>query len=178
MGIALARLGLLHEASSMVTDALRSCVEQGHGRFVPVCHLHLAEIARLLCDLPGAQRHAEQAVATSLDLPSVHASALATLADVLVRGGQPAEALELSARAMGILASLKSVDDGESLIRLAHVRALAAMGRAAEARAYLDLAHLRLEQRAQRISDPRWRRTFLEEIPENRETRQRFAGQR
>jgi eukaryotic-like serine/threonine-protein kinase len=178
MGVALAKLGLVREARSAVSDALRRCVEQGHGRFVPVCHLHLAEIARLMGDLPGAQRHAEQAVAASSNLPSVHASALSTLADVLVRGGQPAEALEQSTRAMAILGALESVDDGESLIRLAHVHALAARGRGLEARACLDLAHLRLEQRALRISDPRWRRTFMEEIPENRETHQLFIGER
>ena len=117
-------------------------------------------------------------MAASSNLPSVRASALATLADVLVRGGQPAEALERSASAMGILGSLKSVDDGEALVRLAHVRALAAVGREPEARASLNQAHLRLEQRATRISDPRWRRTFMEEVPENRETHRLFTAQR
>ena len=123
-------------------------------------------------DRPGA------GVTTQSRRRSQSTGALATLADVLVRGGQPAEALERSASAMGILGSLKSVDDGEARVRLAHVRALAAVGREPEARAYLNQAHLRLEQRAARISDPRWRRTFMEEVPENRETHRLFTPQR
>ena len=178
LGVATARRGRLHEARSALDGARSRCVEQGHGRFLPVCQIHLADVARLLGDLAGAQQHAEQAVVASSSLPSVHASALATLAGLLVRRGRPAEALEQSASAIGILESLKSVDDGEALVRLAHVRALAAMGRGPEARIQLERAHLRLDQRAARISDPRWRRTFLEEVPENRETRQLFAEQR
>ena len=170
LGFALARLGRLREAAWTVTDARQRCVAHGHRRFVPVCEIHLAEIQRLEGLFVEARPHAEQAVAESGNLPGLQAMALATLANVLLQLGRRAEALEQSSKAMEILAALPSIEEGEALIRLVHVRALVGSGRRAEARGRLDQARGRLELRAARINDPRWRRTFLEEVPENRDT--------
>jgi hypothetical protein len=108
----------------------------------------------------------------SASLPAVHAVALATLAGILLEQGRPLEALERSTEAMGILDSLPSVEEGEILIRVTHVRALAAGGLLAKARGHLEQARRRLALRAALISDPRWLQTFLQEIPENRATRE------
>ena len=170
LGFALARLGRLREATWTVDDAMQRCVAHGYGRFLPVCEIHLTEILRLDGQLAEARPHAERAVTASANLPRVHAVALATLAGVLIPLGHRAEALERATTALRILESLPSVDDGEALVRLVHVRALVAAGQRDSARAHLDRARARLRQRASLISDPRWQRTFLEEVPENRET--------
>jgi serine/threonine protein kinase len=172
LGFALARLGRLREAAATVDDAQRRCAEQSFGRFVPVCQIYLAEILRLGGELHDAELSAQQAIRTSTPLPAVHAVALATLAGILLEQGRSGEALERSGEAMAILDALPSVEEGEALIRVTHVRALVAGGHLAKARGHLEQARRRLSLRAALIGDPRWLKTFLEEIPENRATRE------
>ena len=87
-----------------------------------------------------------------------------------MRRGLPEEALPRAKEGIEILESLDGVEEGEALIRLVHVLALGATGHTAEARERLALAQARLRQRANRISDPLWRRSFLENVPENAQT--------
>jgi hypothetical protein len=62
------------------------------------------------------------------------------------------------------------LDEGESLVHLTYAEALMAAGQGGAARAYLRTAHERLLVRAGRIRDAAWRRSFLENVPENAKT--------
>ncbi len=71
---------------------------------------------------------------------------------------------------MRILESLEGVEEGEALIRLVHIRALEATGRFDEAGRRIAEAQARLRVRSERISDPRYRKSFLQNVPENAAT--------
>ncbi len=172
LALSLARLGRLREATLASREALVGCVAHNHHRALPVCQVYLAEILRLGNQLTDAEAQATEAVITSSSLPSVHTAALATLASILLQRGEAAAALIYSTRAMAVLQSLKVIDEGDALVRLVHVRALAATGQRSKARVHLEQSRRRLATRASLIGDPRWQKTFLEEIPENRETRE------
>jgi len=76
---------------------------------------------------------------------------------------------------MSLLASHGSLA-GESLLRLAHARALAETGDEEGAREALRVASARLRERAAAMTDPAVRAAFLEAVPENAETLRRAAG--
>ena len=70
---------------------------------------------------------------------------------------------------MGILES-GGVEEGAAQIRLAFVESLEATGQAERARAALVAARAWLLERAGRISDERFRQSFLENVPEHART--------
>ncbi|MEO7329376.1 MAG: protein kinase [Minicystis sp.] len=170
LAFALARMGRFREATAVSLEVLKECIEQGNSPFLPICRVYLAEILRLRNQLPEAEEQAAEAVLLTAHLPVLRTTALATLATIVLQSGHAEVALLHSTRAMGILQSLKSAHPGEAQVRLAHVRALEGAGQRSKARIHLEQARARLAIRAARISDPRWQKTFLEEIPENRET--------
>ncbi len=133
LGHALARLGHIEEALAVETEAVQRCVEQGYRRFEAASRIYLAEILTLRGDLVGAEAEALHAERASSGAPGLRAHALATHANVLLVSGDEEGALALAAEAAGILESLAGVEEGEALIRLVHIRALAATGRVAEA---------------------------------------------
>ena len=170
LGFALARLGHLSEARAIETDAVQRCVEQGYRRFEAAARIYLAEILSLHGELVAAEAQAHLAEACSPGSPAIRAHALAMLASILLRRGEAAEARVKAREAMEILESLEGVEEGEALIRLVYIRALAESGELAEAAARTLEAQARLRERSQRISDPRWKRSFLEHVPENAAT--------
>jgi hypothetical protein len=96
--------------------------------------------------------------------------ARATLADVLLARGRPAEALAEASLAMTLLTSLGKVEEGEAHVRLCHAEALQATGDHAAARAAIAGARDRLLEAAARIDDATRRTSFLENVPENAST--------
>lgn len=84
----------------------------------------------------------------------------------LARGKIP-EALGSAREAMDLLESLGDIEQGETVVRLAHAEALHAPGDAAGARAAIALAKTRLLGRADKIRDPVWRTSFLERIADH-----------
>jgi eukaryotic-like serine/threonine-protein kinase len=177
LGFVLARMGHLPEAFAVETAALAQCVEQGYRRVEAAARVYLAEIYLARGELADAQTQAQRAVAASPGSPSTRAHALAALGGILLRRGMADEALVRAKEAIEILESLEGVEEGEALIRLVHVLALGENGHKAEAYERLAHAQDRLRQRANRISDPLWRRSFLENVPENAQTMAlRMAG--
>jgi tetratricopeptide (TPR) repeat protein len=170
LGFVLARLQRLDEAAAVESAALEQCAQQGHRRFECVAQIYMALINSLRGEVDAAIELAERAVEGSPDFPAVNAYAHATLAGLLLVKDQPAAALSAAEEAMGILERLKGVEEGESQIRVVHASALYAAGSTGEALRRIQEATARLHARAARISDPRWRRTFLEDIPENART--------
>ena len=170
LGFALARLGHLSEALEIETEAVQRCMDQGYRRFEAAARIYLAEILSLEGSLVEAEAQAIEAEACSPGSPAIRAHALATLSMILQKRGGASAALPLAREATSILESLEGVEEGEALIRLAYILALDATGdRAGADQRTLD-AQERLRVRAERISDPRYKRSFLLAVPENAAT--------
>jgi hypothetical protein len=71
---------------------------------------------------------------------------------------------------MDQLTSLREIEEGESTVRLAWAEALQGSGDAAAARAAIAAARDRLLQRAAKIRDATWRKSYLERVPDNART--------
>jgi serine/threonine protein kinase len=170
LGHALARLGQVEEAFVIETEAVHRCVEQGYRRFEAASRIYLAEIHSMRGDLWEAEAEARRAESASSGSPAIRAHALATHAGILLASGEPEAALTRAAEAMALLESLEGVEEGEALIRLVHVRALEANGHFEEADRAAVAAQARVRVRAERISDPRYKKSFLQNVPENAAT--------
>lgn len=167
LGIALARLGKFEEARAMETRALKVAATQNNRRLESGCRTYLAAILFLARDLDGAEREARAAVDILSAAPPMRAHALAILGRVLVVAGRPREALHATQEAMSLMRSASGIEEGESMAWLAHIEALLACGHAEDFKAALPVARDRLRTRAEQISDPGWRTSFLYHVPEN-----------
>jgi len=170
LGFALARLGDLDQALEIETAALAQCVSESYRRFELASHIYLAVIYALRSELERAGDHVRAALDASASAPPIRAYALAIFADIQMARNTPAEAYPAAEEAMRILEDLDGVEEGESLIRLVHAQALEACGYGTEAQSRIVEARQRLLERADRITDARLRRSFLDHIPENART--------
>ncbi|WP_437338809.1 serine/threonine-protein kinase [Sorangium sp. So ce394] len=167
LGHVLGQLGKLDEAQLVEGRAVEAFQQRGDLRMEGVARTYLAKIALLSGDAATAEREASAAEAALRVAPRLRAPAMAVRARALLAGGQVAAALGAARAAFGELAALGSLEEGESLVRLAYAEALAASGAHAEAAAVLADARESLLARAQRIADPRRRERFLTAVPEN-----------
>ncbi|HWO23405.1 MAG TPA: protein kinase [Kofleriaceae bacterium] len=161
--------GELDRARAVATElreagrASRNPLEESRGRWA------LAEVLRRVGELDGAER--EVAAARELAVPLDQPGVLGTLAALRLAQGRAAEALAAAEDALGRIAAMGgcSLFRG-AFVRLAHAEALHATGAHDAARRAIADARARLEAIAGRIADPGYRRSFLEDVPENRRT--------
>jgi tetratricopeptide (TPR) repeat protein len=141
-------------------------LEEGRGEWA------LAEALWRGGDHAGAERAIEAAVAifragALLELPG----ALGTLAALRLTEGKIEQALAAAEEGMAVYAAIGACGMFRgAALRLTHAECLAASGRHAEARAAVATAVARLEAISETIPDAEYRRSFLEEVPENRRT--------
>ncbi len=169
LGLALARLGELDEGRRLEAEALALFVAQGERRMEGASRIYMAMILRLAGELDAAEQEARAAVEVLAVALPARACALATLADVLLAQGRAAEAEGAARRSVDLLETLGGIDEGESSARLAHARALDAVGDREGAEDAVARARDRVLERADKISDPAIRESFLS-IPENAAT--------
>ncbi|WP_437803021.1 serine/threonine-protein kinase [Sorangium sp. So ce693] len=167
LGHALGLLGKLDEALLVERRAVEAFQRRGDLRMEGVARTYLAKIALLSGDAATAEREARAAEAALHVAPRLRAAAVAVRARALLAAGEAAAALGAARAAFGELAALGSLEEGESLVRLAYAEALAASGAHGEASAVLSEAREILLARARRIADPRRRERFLTAVPEN-----------
>ncbi|WP_437718424.1 protein kinase [Sorangium sp. So ce448] len=167
LGHALGLLGKLDEAQLVERRAVEAFQQRGDLRMEGVARTYLAKIALLSGDAATAEREARAAEAALHVAPRLRAAAVAVRARALLAAGDVAAALGAARAAFGELAALGSLEEGESLVRLAYAEALAASGAHGEASAVLSEARELLLARARRIADPRRRERFLTAVPEN-----------
>ncbi|WP_437538092.1 protein kinase [Sorangium sp. So ce726] len=167
LGHALGQLGKLDEAQLVERRAVEAFQQRGDLRMEGVARTYLAKIALLSGDAATAEREARAAEAALHVAPRLRAAAVAVRARALLAAGEVAAALGAARAAFGELAALGSLEEGESLVRLAYAEALAASGAHGEASAVLSEARELLLARARRIADPRRRERFLTAVPEN-----------
>jgi hypothetical protein len=149
-------------------EAADEFMAQGDRRLEAASRAYLASMLMESGDLDGAEREGQLAVSLSRGTPPVHAECLASLSRVLRARADVDGALARAEEAMAILDGLGALDEGESLVCLAWLEALHAAGRTAEAKASAAQARDRLQASAAKIADEGWRRSFLEQVRDNR----------
>jgi hypothetical protein len=146
-------------------------------RLAGMASAYLASTLAQAGDLRGAELLARPTVDSLKSHPPTRCLALGIFARVRLSQGDAEEALAATAAATALLDALGGVEEGESVVRLAHARALFALGHADEARAAIVIARDRVLARAGRIDDAALRSSFLERIREHVETFELAASQ-
>lgn len=151
-------------------------VETGKMRQVPVDegrgHWVLAEVLRRAGELDGADVAIGAALAilrlaSHLDTPG----ALATLAALRLAQGRIAEALAAAGEGLEKYEAMTACGFFRGgFLRWTHARCLEAAGDHEAAKAAIAAARARLFTIAAKIGDPTYRKSFLEAVPENRQT--------
>lgn len=167
--LALAHCGSIDDAKRLCNDTFAT---SGAPRQELVALVYLARILHLDSDQAQALSHAKRALELAQSFPSFRAQALGIQARALLRMNHLEEALDASRQGMAILDELGLIESGEGILRLAHAEALHATGHHDIARAALRESAKRLIARAERISDPIRRRSFLDHVPEHARTLQ------
>jgi len=121
-------------------------------------------------DIEAAEREAMAAIdllaRSQMDLIAT----LATLADARLKQRCAASALSAVERARAVLRAFPPDYAVSPHLELVHAEALDAMGDHARAQEMIAVARADLLARAEQISDPGVRRSFLEDVPENART--------
>jgi serine/threonine protein kinase/tetratricopeptide (TPR) repeat protein len=168
LGRALQHQGRFDEAVAIETAAIEAFAAQGDRRLEAASRSYLSGILASRGDLTSAEALLRQALQTVQ--AASRPAHLADLASVLLRQRRAGEAMIAAREAHDLFESLGGVEEGESQIRLMLAEALNAMGDDAAARVAIDRARQRLMARAEKISDPSWRASFLDNLPENART--------
>jgi tetratricopeptide (TPR) repeat protein len=176
IGYVLTCVGKLDEAKAVQRASLESFQRMGLRRMVGAAWLYLAR-SELLDGDPAAAELAARAAAQALEVgPPLRPFALAVLAQALLGQGRAGEALAAAREAHAALEALGGVEEGESIIRLTFAEALAAAGHEADAAQAIAAAEAALLARADKVRDPRWRESFLNNVPEHARTRELARG--
>jgi len=118
-------------------------------------------------DAQGAELEARRALELLAGAPPGRPRVQALLARAVAASGRPAEALAIAEQGMR---GVDGVEQGEALVRLTYVELLHAAGRVEEAKEAARVAKDRLLERASKIVDPDWRRSFLVRVAEHART--------
>jgi len=168
LGRALAARGELAEAARVEAEAVAAFEAQGDRRLAGGARLYLGTIYYEQGEFAAAEREVALGLA-SAQLP-MQAQMRATLARILLATGRTVNALAEARQAMAILDRLGAIEEGEALVRLVLAEALLGGNERDEARAVIQLAAARVVARAERISDPRYRKSFVERIADHART--------
>jgi tetratricopeptide (TPR) repeat protein len=166
----LADRGALDQARALASQlteyghAHHNSLEEGRGRWL------LAEVLRRMGDLDGADR--ELPAALAMAVPLEHPGVLATLSALRLAQGRAAEALAAAEDAVARCTAMAGCGMFRgAFVRLAHAEALHATGAHDAARRAIAAAQAHLFTIATRISDPDYKISFLDNVPENARTR-------
>jgi tetratricopeptide (TPR) repeat protein len=167
LGMALGYQGRFDDARREERTAIEVFEAAGYRRMETASHVALAEIELLAGGIPVALAEAEKALAASEGIPPMRVYALAIFADALLGMGRISEARSRASEAAALLASLGSIEAGESLVGAVEAEALFASGEKERARSVISEARERLMARASNIAEPALRKSFLERVRHN-----------
>jgi len=139
-------------------------MDEGRGRWA------LAEVLRRMGDLDGAEREIQPVL--GMALPLEQPGVLGTLSALRLAQGRAAGALAIAEDAVARCEAMGG-DCGlfrGAFVRLARAEALHATGAHDAARRAIEEARARVLATADRIADPAYRRSFLDDVPENART--------
>jgi tetratricopeptide (TPR) repeat protein len=159
--------GELAQAEARAREVMSEFVSQSNRRQEGRSRIYLSTIRLLKGDPEIAEVEAQAAAEALGAVPPLRAFALAAWARALVAQDNWPSALGIAGAAMGQLASIGGMEEGEALLRLVYVEALLASGDRGSAKHSVFAARTRLLARANRMNDPALRKSFLERVPEN-----------
>jgi tetratricopeptide (TPR) repeat protein len=162
LGYALGLNGRLAEGKAECLIALAEARAIGGPRPMASALVGLAVLDSFAGELASAEAYAREALAEELG-PATRATILGLVAHVVLARGRAAEALELAEEAVS-LGDAHGFESLEGIARVAHARALHAVGRDADARRSVAQARARLLEQASAIATPRYRQSFLERV--------------
>ncbi|HWO17833.1 MAG TPA: hypothetical protein VNO30_03630, partial [Kofleriaceae bacterium] len=161
--------GALEEARALATQlsehgrATHNSLDEGRGRWA------LAKALRRMGDLAGAEHELELALrmTVTLEQPGV----LASLAALRLAQGRAEEAVTTSADAVSRCTAMEGCGLFRgAFVRLVHAEALHATGAHDAARRAISEARTHLFTIVDRLEDPEYKKSFLENVPENART--------
>nr|WP_275939251.1 serine/threonine-protein kinase [Polyangium spumosum] len=168
LGYCLAHLGRDAEGLPIIEAALATSRARGDRRREAGLLVHAARVQAMRGDHGAAVTLARTAAEEAEDLPGKRAYALAVLADALLAEGHALAALAPASEAALLLDRMGGMEEGDALTRLVQALALRATGQEAEGKKRLGEARRRLLEKADKIGDRRFRRSFLEQVPDHR----------
>jgi eukaryotic-like serine/threonine-protein kinase len=167
LGRVLGLRGELVEAEALERRAIDDFKKQGDPRLEGAARTYLAEILIAGGNYAAAEDEAAVAIAMLAVAPSLQVAALGVASRARLGRADADGALAAGQAAHDALTRLGEIEEGESMVRLAHAEALEQTGARDGARAALAVAHQRLLARAERIEEPAWRQRFLHSVPVN-----------
>jgi eukaryotic-like serine/threonine-protein kinase len=120
--------------------------------------------ADIIVEAERVAGEAERAGDRGLSVVALTIAARASLA-----AGRIDEAARISAEATEKLETIGGIEEDEAEVFLTYARSLEAVGRGAEAKNARERGRARVEQIAAQISNPRWRKQFLEGVRAHQE---------
>jgi eukaryotic-like serine/threonine-protein kinase len=122
--------------------------------------------------IDAAEREARRALEVLVSIPALRLSASATLIRVLLETGRTAEAKALADAGITEAERIDGIGFAEIRLRIAAAEARRAAGDGDGARAVLRSALDHIAARADRITDPTWRASYLGRVPDNLRARE------
>ncbi|RME42279.1 MAG: hypothetical protein D6791_18135, partial [Chloroflexi bacterium] len=176
-------LGRYGPALSHLQVALGLAEQLKRPFLVAACHHYLAETYRQHESRQNAERaieHARLCIAAAEQAGTRHYQVLgrSALAMALLARGEVEDALTTSTKAVEQLEALGAIEGPEEEVYYHHFQVLQAAGRSDDAWQPLQKAWDLIQAKAQRISDPALRQSFLEQVPLNRQILRAAANQR
>jgi tetratricopeptide (TPR) repeat protein len=170
LGLTRAREGALREGLDLERAAADTFARLGDIRLEGGSKLYLSLLLLDAGDLASAEKNALAAAVACADVPPVRSYARAALSRILLARGRVAEALVAAREAVAFLEDGGRMEEGEGLTRLVWAEALFGNGDKEAAAAAIADARRKLLDRASRIGDGSYRRSFLERVPEHART--------
>jgi len=167
LGITRARAGALHEGIAIERAAASAYERNSDRRMLGGARLYLALMLLDAGELEEAEASAREACAAFSDVAPLLHLANAGLARVLVARGRAREAITVARAALDFLDAGGRMEEGESLARLVWAEALLAIGDREAAKTAIIAARRALLERASRIGDESYRRSFMNAVPEH-----------
>jgi tetratricopeptide (TPR) repeat protein len=154
----------LDEARRAEELAVAAFVRQGDPRLEAASRIYLSAILLAMGDAPGAEEAVRAALGNENAGEQMRVGLHAQLARVLGAKGEIEASLAAAREAMRLLEPLGVIEDFDALARLSIAEALDGAGHREAARDALASAVRRLEERADRLKNPRLREGFLRKI--------------
>jgi adenylate cyclase len=172
LGQTLRDTGDLDAAEELLTDSLVLAQEQDDKHLAALCLSHLGMVSLRAGRLDQAMERAGAALAarSELGLPLWATADLATLAAASLASGNTDNALEYARQALTTLDGCGGAGpEFPQRDYFVCYEVLSATGQAEAARSALQSAHTLVIAKAEKITDPALRQSFLERVPFNRE---------
>ncbi len=168
LGFAAFRRGKAELAKRHLADAIALAVNGGDRQLEAAARCHLVLVHTLEKNDEAAISQSDIALELSQPFPALRAQALGVRAAALLFAARPHDALANVQQATRLIDHHGGAGEAESLIRLTHALALSQTGDDERAARRIRDARTRVLALAERLTEARHKRAFLERITENK----------